>query len=99
MSDDYNPLLPSNAARKFPYKYVTRYCPGGTEDSPCGKPFMIQLNARSSMFISASTHVRPTDTVQSIVANCPQCGIAIDRAWLDNCYVDRPEPIIHGRDG
>lgn len=99
MSDDtYNPLLPSNTNRRFPYTYVVRYCSGGTETAPCGKAYTLQLDARSGQFVSASTHLRPSDRVQRIVTVCPKCGMAIDRVWLDQCYVDRPEPAVFGRD-
>lgn len=86
MIDDDNPLLPSNTARRFPWKFVTRYC-------PCGKLYSLQLDAGSSRFISAATHLDSTTQHMSIVTVCPQCGRAIDDGWLRACSEKAPEAV------
>lgn len=84
MIDDDRLLLPSNTARRFPYKFVTRYC-------PCGKLYSLQLDAKDGRFISAATHLNSVVSHMAIVGTCPQCGRAIDADWLAGCAEKEPE--------
>lgn len=80
---DDNLLLPSRSRSRFPYTFVTRYC-------PCGKLYSLQLDRRTNAFISAATHLDSSARQQVIVTVCPDCGKPIDGAWLNECLAEKP---------